>query len=435
MTNLNVSESINLRYDDALKLISVYERAKKESCPHFKSLFETLGPHTTTLGAINRLVEFLNQGIPHSIQKLSSEALFSVPSGEASLKPTRVADVLVQLLRGLEPFYTYAKERIWRELSQAPGHGNKFIRLGASQTLGLRLLSSILSIKQPIPRNCDLEFKIDSSNALIQQLNLGSLDLVLSWGPETFRLRKHSSGIFDFLEPDLDVRFVSLGYSSKMVLLASPRTKLELNDGSVVMRNEVDKSNPSLNARRREQRTEEHPKPHYDDLVAIRPWEIRFSKTLPLIYVPSWNQPLALSNLAADLRQKGFLQEGQFYDEALSLVRMSRGVAVASEVFSKRRGVFAMRMQPEAWYTRDIGIYYNTRIGLSESSCCLAEFIRHYLSTYETEIRNGFPPSAYNNKEKPKVPFNVKFVDDFMNKHDNWEGLSSELYPIISKSQ
>jgi DNA-binding transcriptional LysR family regulator len=428
------SETKNLRYNDVRKWLAVYERAKQGSCETFKTLFESLGPHTTTLGQITQLMEFISDGRPIGTPKLTLESLFHIPAEDRYLRPTHVADELTRLLRGLDPFYTSTKNTIWHALRKREKPTR--IRLGCSQTIGLRLLPAMLSNKLPTPGTCELELVIDNSESLYQQLHLGTLDMILSWGPETFRLSKGPSGTLDFQEPDLDVRFVSSGYSSKMVLIASPRGVIRLNNGEDANAgywnrlydgsrppsaegkgqkgNQADKSGSEKGSQRR---------PNYEDLDPIHPRDIRFTETSRLIYVPSWNQPEALSNLADDIRQKGFLHDSKFYDEALSLVRMNQGVAAVSEVFLKRSRVVAFRLEPAEWYTRDIGIYYNTRVGLTDVACCLAEFVRHYLKEFERKVRVGEPRSFGD-----KI-FTDGFVDEFVQSRD-WTTVALELYPV-----
>ena len=131
----------------------------------------------------------------------------------------------------------------------------------------------------------------------------------------------------------------------------------------------------------------------FGKLRAVRLEALDFLKTT-LITVPSWRQPRAVEECVNQLRDVSITtRQTDSYDEALALVRMRLGVAVAPEVFSRRDHVTAFRLLPESAYTRWIGTYYNNRAGLSPAACRVAELLRDYCREFEPAIRDGETPS------------------------------------------
>jgi hypothetical protein len=146
---------------------------------------------------------------------------------------------------------------------------------------------------------------------------------------------------------------------------------------------------------------------------------------LRLLYVPSWGQLARVEQFAKALGAEVEVQDVLSYDGALALVRMGHGVAFAPEEFARRKFVTAFRLVPEDDYTRDIGVYYNTRRGLSAEGCMLAEFIQQYLKHFEEKLRRGLAPLF---GDPGFEGLCKRFAEDLATR--DWAREASKRYPV-----
>jgi DNA-binding transcriptional LysR family regulator len=411
--------SSGLRSEDVTKFLEVFSHA--ENCPAQrrqslrKLLEKKFDPLTTTLGQLQRVAEYFFG--PTEQGGSGIERLFAYDKQYAGIGPTHSARVLERLLRIYDSFSSRLREQFREQIQQTPA-ARAVVRLGCPHTIGERLLASVLGNWNSALPNVDLHVTIENSRLLIPRLHAGLLDLVASYGPD------------DGIVPDttFDVTFASLGYPSRMCLLCHPagelwsrKTGKNLNAGYW---------NKSYSAESRPQRRAKRAKLDFSNLRSIGLDEIDFEKT-NLIFVPSWRQPRLVEECVSRLQYSDRkIRTAESYDEALSLVRMKIGIAIATEVFSKRDHVTAFRLLPESSHTRWIGVYYNNRNGLSDQACQLAEFLREYRMKFEGEMRQGETPS-FGDAEFAEWWAEVTQSPDWRSR--DWKSYSKQRYPQIGE--
>ena len=100
------------------------------------------------------------------------------------------------------------------------------------------------------------------------------------------------------------------------------------------------------------------------------------------------------------------------YEQALALVRMGQGVAVATEVFSRRARITAFRLTPPKDFVRWIGAYFHPPENqLPTHVRRLIRIVERYLKKCEPEIRLGEPPAFDDDRY-------TKFCNDFLKESD-----------------
>lgn len=343
--------------------------------------------YTTVLAQLHRLLRFAAPDARSQSDAL--ELLFRFDPVLDRLLPTTAATVLERKLEPLPQFYLTLREQVQETLRR---EGPPALRVGASQTIGLRILPAVLSCLTAnqgakLPDGTPVRLVIDASDRLIARLHTGELDLLINWGPEVGLLKQNARHRDVYRERDYDVRFVSFGYRSRMVLIAGKQLARELDED----RHSSPPAAPPP-ARRGER--------SYDALRQVWLREVPFSDQMRLIHVPSWNRPRELSESADRLTARGLAQQCPHYEEALALARMAQGVAVVSEVFLHRGRVTAYQLLPHDWFTRPIGVYLNTRRPvLAEgeqvrtAAAQVISLIDAYLARFgECGVRQGKPP-------------------------------------------
>ena len=377
----------SVRLEDVLTFLDVYEKAttaKLEDRANFSKLLshgEEKKGLTTRIGQLRRVVDFLyGKGKEDEGPRLH---LLFEEDNLGGLVPSADAHRLRKNFVALRDAYWRIKEEIYidRFMDSPP-----VLRLGASQTIGMRLLSSLFSdLQRVFPDGIDLKIEIANSHDLIRRLKLRLLDVVISYG--------HSEAKSETFDPETNLTFRSLGYPSRMVLLCHPTANLWVRtekDDKPVDANRGYWDDKFWNRSRKEI-------PAYHRLKPINLENVEF-KNLPLIVVPSWHQPKALADLARRLPSVRVLRV-PWYDEALALVRMGMGMAVTSEVFSKRARVTAFRLEPKEEFERWIGAYFHPpEDRLPPHVQHLLRVIEAYLSFCRVEIRDGDPPAFGNQK-------------------------------------
>jgi DNA-binding transcriptional LysR family regulator len=415
LNSAHAETSSELRLEYVQKFLQVYERAVGLP-PHkratFKQLFEGLGPYTTTFGQCDRLLGFLSAGGA----RLSLEHLFHQQSGaRTGLSPTDDAHRLYMRLKVLADL----TEDIRQDVRALSSEARPQARIGCPQIIGVRLLSFPFSVGPDVfGESFDLEPVFLPSEELVYRLEAGLLDLVIGYGPNTDSF---------FLDPKLrNVAFRSLGYRSRMALLAHPY-------GGLLMKDEAKRPAAMKSKSKSSKSKSAGPtQPTYDDLmeagihINLNDVDIPATK---LIGVPSWNQPPALENQFGILRLAGRLREVQWYDDALALVRCGKGVTVAPEVYCQRERILAFPLEPVEDYTRWIGAYWNVHSGVPEAACRVAAFVGGYLTRFNDRIRFEKPP-ALDDEGFPD------FYKAFMafDKVEKWSERRTSYFPVLGKN-
>ena len=145
----------------------------------------------------------------------------------------------------------------------------------------------------------------------------------------------------------------------------------------------------------------DEPCPSYDDLREIDLRTIDFAHTR-LIVVDSWDQPPGLNRFLHEDKPRlppHRVLHVPRYEQALALVRMGQGVAVATEVFSRPTPHHRVPPDPaERLRAVDRRIYQPPEKQLPDQVRHLIRIVRSYLKDLEREIRLGEPP-AYDDEQ------------------------------------
>ena len=353
-------------------------------------------PHSTTVGHLTRIVRHVFG--PDSDLWM----LFQRDGG--GLRPTAEAKRLAKRLKDLKDLYDRLPEEV------RPKSPRKTVRIGTPQTIGLHLISCVLSDWEGVfgVRGLDLNLEIANSNDLIRRLNSSLLDCVISYG---FRSRDGNDEII----------FESMGYSSRMVLPCHPHARL------MARARQDSKTYSDLNSAYWEgpyKRGNRKDIPAFEDLRSITLEGVEFAHSR-LFYIHSWDQPPAISDLITKFPPERVTRLN-WYDDALAFVRMGQGIAIAPEAFARRRRVTAFRLSPENDFVRQIGAYYSREKphGLDPDVCHVLEFIRQYMTKFELNIRQGRPPGL----DAEYATFCKGF-----DHNQNWDQISKSKYSTKRK--
>lgn len=372
----------SVRLADALTFIEIYEKANAHEVEGREN-FSTLLSHpsqdnqrkglTTRISQLERIVEFLyGKGEPErtGLHRLFEKDAFGalIPSDDS-----RIAYKHFIVLRDM---YRNIKKEFEDERSK---NAPTVLRVGAPQIIGMRLLASIFSDRQRLlPDGLRLEIEIANSHDLIRRLKARLLDVVIAYGP------KSMSGTTD---PLTDLAFRSLDYCSRMVLLCPPASQLYVRTGKA---NKLQDANLGYWDEFKGRRGTALPS--YERLRPIDLDKIDFVNTR-LIVVDSWQQPEFFEAFIRKLPPDRVIRAG-WYDEALAMVRMGEGIAVAAEVFSRRVRVNVFSLSPEEEFQRWIGAYFHPpEERLPNHTKFLINVIRTYLNRFDKEIHGGDPPA------------------------------------------
>jgi len=412
-----VDAAETVRHADVLMFLAVYREvvnSPESDRANLSTLLERrkdrLGAPSTVLGQLKRVTRYLFGSGPDA--------------DELGRLFTRVGGLLQATPEGQTVYHRFVilrdiYDRLKADVAWGLGADMRTVRIGTPQTIGLRLLSSIFSDwKRLFGQVVRLEVETGNSRELIPRLNAGLLDVVVAYGgPGPVDAEITSAG--------LNVAFRPLGYESRMVLLAHPKAELfvrEVRDA----RGRIKVPGEDLNRFYWEDQFRgEGAKPGYMKLRSVSLDRLDLDRSnSKLIIVPSWGQPPVVTALASVL-PPARVTEVSWYDDALALVRMGQGVAVAAEIFSKRKRITAFRLTPESDFRRPIGIYYNRREGLTSEACRVVTFIHEYFGRFHEQIRAGTPPAI----DDPLGEFTA-FCDSFASRMErDWLTVTRLDYP------
>ena len=419
----------DLRLKDISTFIAVYDLADgkllEQQRTTLKGLFSSLEgvAPTTTVGRLKRIADFLFNKAPHLRKGKGSgfDLLFTSPSRGAGLVPTQAAQELYKHFRDVTEICLHSRDAALRKLT-ADKSSRPVVRIGAPNTVGLGILAHIFSNWEEglFSEEMELKVEITSSTELVPRLHNGLLDCVIGYGtmnrrdipnPRGMTAEQQKALCREILEPELDVCFRSLDLSLRMVLLCHPNGQVWTKAGKnpnlgywatdywpeqeqvaqrpKSVRNKKQRGSITRSSETRRPKPES---PQYKDLRAIDLRDIDFGKT-QLIVVSSWHQPDALQRLIDEIRQRVEVREASSYNEALALVRMGQGVAVALEFFRTEENTTAFRLTQQDDYERWLGVYYNTRHGLKPEPYRAVRLVEAYLNSFKLKILEGKPPT------------------------------------------
>jgi DNA-binding transcriptional LysR family regulator len=435
LAETKAASSGQLRTDDALKFLDVYRHLENLLPQNRQSLREVLNldifkPFTTTLGQLQRVSDYFLGSVTNG-EGSGIDRLFKMMSRSEGIRPTKEAQKLEKLLSVYATFSIKLRDQFVEEMDLNEQLRQKIpVKLGCPETLGRRLLCSAFSDWASMLPNIDLEITIDNSHQLMPKLHAGLLHLVIAFGPD------------DGLIPETkryDITFSSFGYPSRMCLLCHPNAELWVSKSETGKALDASKNINSgywkriSKAKDHKERKEDLKTRAFDKLASVQLDCIDFQRTT-LIVVPSWGQPIQIEECVARVKeQNGNVRVVQSYDEALTLVRMNLGVAVASEVFSKRDHITAFQLTPEKSFTRWIGVHYNNKSGVSTAACQVAELVRRYIWWFGTKydrIRKGETPAFGDSVFKAWCDNTTK-TEEWKTK--NWLQLAQQKYPKNAK--
>lgn len=414
---MNEENPAELRPDDVSKFLEVFRHA--ESCPpqrrrSYRELLEVpFKPLNTTLGQLARVAAYflgpVGRGMGSGVDRL-----FRVSEADEGVVPTDEARSLERILRVYKSFSDNLRCQFQEQFRPSTSTVT-IVRLGCPETIGLRLLASILSDWQNVFPGVDIQITIDNSRLLIPRLHAGLLDLVVAYGPDNDVIP----------ETIYDITFASIGYASRSCLLCHPADPLWTKDGKNLNAGYWRKCYTADDQFSRRTRRETL---GFSKLRVTRLDELDFRRTT-LITVPTWRLSRQLEEYVHELRELRIpFRQANSYDEALALVRMRLGVTIAPEVFSRRDHVTAFRIQPELSHTRWIGVYYNNVRGISNTACQVAEFVRDYCRVFETQMRGGETPSY---GDPRFTSWWSELIRSPTWASRNWQTYSEARYPVI----
>ena len=426
-------EDPDLKLSDIRTFLEVYAKAKGFPARTFRDLFARLNqPVTTTIGQLERVIKYLftnRKDLVSSGKGAVFVALF-VPT-EDGLVPTAAADDLDEHFRAIEERCGIARQAFVSR-HESRQQRRAVVRLGVPQTIAYRLLSCALSRWHELfGGELELRVEIDNSVALLRRLAAGGgvLDAVIAYRSEDRRSRPTEA----CLEQGLHVCFRSLSYPLDMVILSNPGIPLLTKDGKDQNYNYFGEMEKKLAlfrgpAKKRKSRADVDNLSPYEALPGgIDPRDINFAQTPPIV-VPSYSQPVALTNLVEYLRPRFELRETPFYDEALALARMSQGLAIVSDSYCLRRHVTAFRMEPREDFRRWLGVYYDARRGIHEQTYRLLCFLHQYVLKFGQRIRAGEPPSYGDGEYEAWCK---KYRAGEIGPPPDWPGTAKEEFPIL----
>ena len=277
----------SVRLEDVMTYLKIYEKAERPEVEGRANISTLLTDDpdkkglTTRISQMERIVKFL-----FGEQKFKEEGLRTLFEKDhiGGLVPTADARELHKYFEVLRDVYRKINKLMKKKHESSP----PVLRCGASQTIGIRLLASILSHRQRLfPDGARLEVEFGDSHDLISRLNAHLLDVVIAYGSSNERKRTGESGTTP--------AFRSLGYDSRMVLLCSPNDPLWIRGP---------RRSPLIDANKEYWQTEYHGKDRrhllpYEKLREIELPSIDFARTR-LILVDSWQQPEGLNKFLED---------------------------------------------------------------------------------------------------------------------------------------
>ncbi len=403
-------ESPHLRLQDVRTFVAVYDCAKDTLPDQRRStheLLEMVGNPKTIQSRLKRVADFFLPTQPG----IDLERLYQ-DDENGVLQIKEDTEKIAKLLMIYKSFADGLLDQFRGEIR--PLKVPPLVRLGCPEIIGYRLLAPALGDWTMALGGVDLHLTIDNSKRLIPRLHAGHLDMVISYGDvDQLQFDKH-----------YQVSFASLGYQSQMCLYCHPGESLSVLGGTNInagyweqLSNEegMGPAGANLNAM------------PFDKLKPVNLNDINFRNT-PLIVVDSWHRPKRIDDFISQWRDKGAkIRIAESYDEAMALVKMRLGVAVATEMFPRREHVTVFRIVPEESYQRWIGVYYQNRFGVSNAACQVAEFLRRYREKFFHQLYFGKTP-GYGDQEYKE--WWMTLIKDAEWQDCNWESYSRLRFPL-----
>jgi DNA-binding transcriptional LysR family regulator len=399
----------NVRIEDIAKFLEVFYRATQrgvEGRTTFAGLFEGFDAHSTTVGQLMRIVQFLDAELNPASDKARKprtsglELLFAKRAGgDGKLEPTELAIVLHRELQIIKDTYTEVRHRVAKEIRGA-GRPTE-IRIGSPQSFGLRIMTAVLSgWEQTLGGNVRLSVEIANTLELLPRLNSGLLDFVIGYGA-TDQIGVPQDG--------WKVSFSSFGYGSEMVLICHPHAHLQLLNDNTLNTNvgaEADSSLPSASSSeprregggssgrgrgsRRVVSTPPDPSmPHLlETLRSVDLNDIDYGSST-LIVGNSWFQPGPLQSILDRYARNQNVKVVDSYEETLARVRMNLGFGVVPDHYASRTEIKAFRLKNPKAFVRWVGAYYSSRYPMSAKACQAVTFVRRYVERFGLHSRQN----------------------------------------------
>jgi hypothetical protein len=290
-----------------------------------------------------------------------------VPTNLAQQLAGQLAVVRAQIIRARESARQFAPS----------GQSVPLVRVGASRTIGLRLLPAILGGWRALfGADMSLEMEIGNTTELVHGLEGERLDFIVSYGSSTPSPVTSSSNL---VSGEVPIAFRPFDYPLQLILVCHPNCKLIVRGVNVNPGHRPGRANPRTGV---------------VGLAGVDIDDIDFGATKLIVSKSWWPQPVQLERCISRLKPQGRLQEVRWFQEGLALARMDFGIAVVSEVYMNEPHVSSFALKPEADFTRWIGAYYNAARPMSGQACRLIHFISEYMGAHKKEIRLGKPPSC-----------------------------------------
>ncbi len=355
----------------ASTFVAVFRQVGQKPYSGFNELFRdnpALGKYRTGLKHLDKVAAFFVG------PEADHNALFDGRDGPEGMQATNRGFLLYRRLMHLSEFIRTTKQDCRRH-DPLP-----LVRVGASRTVGMRLIPSILSTWRDIfGTELRLEVEIGNTRDLVEKLKLGTMQFIVSYGDQP----TEGPVLFDAGESrDPNVAFKAFDYSMDLILLCHRTGQL------------LDTSAYDRNADYRRPADPRGPLPR----IALD--DIDFSKTKLIVASSWWRQPKSLTRCIGRLVPTGAVQQIFWFQEALALVRMGLGVAVVSGVYKHETHVNAFALSPADEFRKWIGVYYNAQRALSRPACRVATFIGEFLKAHAHVIRSGNPPSCGSNDRR-----------------------------------
>jgi DNA-binding transcriptional LysR family regulator len=378
----------------AATFVAVYDQMDLTRYSGLEAVFDALAldcTYGTVLGHLNRVAAyFAGAGKKH-------QALFDRLDDSKVIQPTELGHMVYHRLKRIGEYIVSAKA----ECARLHGISSPVVHVGASRTIGLGLIPSILSDWRGLfGRDLTLEIEIGNTKDLVEKLKLATLDFIISYGDKPANgnvthqtgERPHEAGI----------AFKAFNFPTQLVLLSHPKRVLSNGKGG-----------PDRNQGYRRRQG--------GKLPTIQLEDIDFADTKLIASSSWWRQPAPLTECIQRLLSQGRFERVLWFQEAIAKARMDMGLAIVNEVYANEPFVNAFELAPTREFRRWIGAYYNAERRLSAQACRVATFIGHVVKSHFQAIRNGTPFAWTNSFREAWARF------DFA---QHWDRLSDRQFPM-----
>jgi DNA-binding transcriptional LysR family regulator len=355
----------------ASTFVAVFLQIGRKHYSGFKELFwdkPALGEYRTGLKHLDKVAAFfVGPGADHNV-------LFDGRDGREGMQATDCGLLIYRRLMTLSQFIQDTK-RDCQDQDPLP-----LVRIGASRTIGLRLIPSILSTWNDIfGRELRLEVEIGNTRDLVEKMKLKTMDFIVSYGD------KPTEGLVLFgagESKDRNIAFKVFQYPLNLILLCHWQGQLLDTHGRDRNKGYCRATGPDAHL----------PRIALDD--------IDFTKTKLIVSESWWRQPESLTKCVERLLPTERVQQVLWFQETLAQVRLGLGIGVVSEVYKNEDHVNAFALSPANEFRKWIGVYYNAKRVLPLPACRVATFIGEFLRTHVKAIRRGEPPICDQNDRR-----------------------------------